>query len=275
MKGNALARLKDVESVSGGWSLGETRDRDNLLRILDEDRAFAAYAIGDLEPSLFDQCQWVVAEHDDGSHALALLFKGFEPPALVLFGDAQGITLILSAAMRPTEAYTVFAESHRPSLEAHYAMAETKRMLRMVWSEATPIPQPSPLAFRLSGARLAELQSLYRLYAEAHFSPYQLMQGIFYGVERDGRLVSVAGTHLVSCTYGVAAIGNVFTHPHYRGRGYAQACTAEVLRELRGRVDTLVLNVGAENDAARHLYENLGFAPYCEFYEAMAYRKRA
>jgi ribosomal protein S18 acetylase RimI-like enzyme len=275
VKANALARLKDVESVSGGWSLGETRDRDLLLRILDEDRAFAAYAIGDLEPSLFDQCQWVVAEHDDGSHALALLFKGFDPPALVLFGDAQGTALILSAAMRPTEAYAVFAESHLPSLEAHYGLAETKRMLRMVWSATTPLPQISPLAFRLSGARLAEMQSLYRLYAEAHFSPYQLMQGIFYGVERDGRLVSVAGTHLVSPTYGVAAIGNVFTHPDYRGRGYAQVCTAEVLRELCGRAQTVVLNVEADNGAALHLYDKLGFSPHCDFYEAMAWRKNA
>lgn len=274
MKWSALARLRSVEDTSDGWTLGEIRDRDKILRILETDRVFGAYAIGDLEPSLFEQCQWVMAERE-GSLALALLFGGFDPPALVLFGDAQGLALILGAAMRPTRVYAVFGESHRASLEAHYGLAESKQMLRMVWSGAAPLPQPSPLAFRLGGARLAELQSLYSLYAEAHFAPYQLMQGIFYGVERDGRLVSVAGTHLVSYTYGVAAIGNVFTHPDYRGCGYARACTAEVLRELTGRAETVVLNVGADNSPALHLYERLGFAPHCGFYEAMAWRKNA
>lgn len=137
-----------------------------------------------------------------------------------------------------------------------------------------PLPPPSPLAFRLTGARLAEVQSLYRLYAEAHFSPYPLMQGVFYGVERDGRLVAVAGTHLISETYGVAAVGNVVTHPDYRGRGYAQACTAAVVRNLAEQIPTVVLNVGADNTVARRVYAKLGFAPYCEFYEAMAYRRR-
>lgn len=267
------ARLQGLKSAAG-WFVGETRDRDAILRLLQPDRVFAAYAIGDLEPSLFDQCQWVVAEHESGSAALALLFKGFEPPALLTFGDPQGIALILSAAIRPAAAYAVFAEWHRPSLEAHYALEGTKRMLRMVWSESAPLPRSSPLVFRVGGDRLAELQSLYRLYADACFGPYQLMQGIFYGVERDGRLVAVAGTHLVAHSYGVAAVGNVFTHPDYRGRGYARACTAEVLRELRGRAQTVVLNVGVENAAARHVYETLGFAPACEFCEAAAYRKK-
>ena len=267
------ARLQGLRSAAAGWFVGETRDRDGILRLLQADRVFAAYAIGDLEPSLFDQCQWVVAEHEDGSAALALLFKGFEPPALLTFGDPQGIALILSAAMRPAAAYAVFAESHRPSLEARYALEGTKRMLRMVWSEPASLLRPSPLVFRVGGDRLAELQSLYRLYADACFGPYQLMQGIFYGVERDGRLVAVAGTHLVAYSCGVAAVGNVFTHPDYRGRGYAQACTAEVLRELHGQAKTVVLNVGAENGAAQHVYRKLGFAPHCEFFEAIAYRK--
>lgn len=268
------ARLQAVGSQLGGWAVGETRDRDAILRILSKDRVFSAYAIGDLEPSLFAQCQWIVAERQ-GDHGLALLFRGFQPPALVLFGDLHGVAMILGRALRPAEAYAVFAESHQPALEARYTLVEPKRMLRMAWSEPSSLPPPDPVAFRLGGARLAELQSLYSLYAEAHFGPYQLIQGIFYGVERGGRIVSAVGTHLVSHAYSVAAIGNVFTHPDYRGRGYARACTAEVLRELRGRVQTVVLNVGAENAAAKHIYETLGFAPACEFYEAMAYRKNA
>ena len=268
------ARLKSLGSEAGEWTVHETRDREAILRILNQDRVFAAYAIGDMESSLFDQCEWVVAEHRDGSRALALLFKGLEPDTLLLYGEPRGHAVILATAMRPASAYAIFTEAQQPALNAHYTLAETKSMVRMVWDNAAPIPQAGPLAFRLSGANLADLQSLYRLYAEAHFSPYQLMQGIFYGVERNGRLVSVAGTHLVSPAYGVAAIGNVFTHPGFRGRGYAKACTAAVLRELAGRVQTLVLNVGAENHAAQHIYVGMGFNRHCDYFEAMAYRKR-
>ncbi|MBC7259239.1 MAG: GNAT family N-acetyltransferase [Chloroflexi bacterium] len=264
-----------VPRSTGGWTVRETRDREEILAVLNQDRVYAAYAIGDLEPSLFAQCEWALAEHADGTRALALLFKGLEPHTLLLYGDPRGHAVILAGVMRPPKVYAIFTEEQEPALRARYALAEVQRMVRMVWDRTAPLPPPSPLTFRLTGARQAELQSLYRLYAEARFSPYQLMDGIFYGVERDGRLVAVAGTHLVSETYGVAAIGNVFTHPDYRGRGYALACTAAVLRDLAARIPTIVLNVGAENETARRVYTKLGFARYCEFYEAMAYRKRA
>lgn len=270
-----MANTRIRPRPSGGWTVREIRDRDAILALLDRDRVYAAYAIGDLEPALFAQCEWVLAEHADGMYSLALLFKGLEPDTLLLYGDPRGLAVILAGAMRPALSYAIFTEEQAPALRAHYALAEMKRMVRMVWDRAAPLPPPSPLAFRLTGARLAEVQSLYRLYAEAHFSPYQLMQGVFYGVERDGRLVAVAGTHLVSQTYGVAAVGNVFTHPDYRGRGYAQACTAAVLRDLGARIPTVVLNVGADNPVAQHVYAKLGFSVHCEYYEAMAYRRKS
>jgi predicted GNAT family acetyltransferase len=105
------------------------------------------------------------------------------------------------------------------------------------------------------------------------FSPYQLAQGVFYGIENRGRLIAAAGTHLVAPTYGVAAVGNVFTDPDYRGQGYATLCTSAVTKELLSQGTDVVLNVQEGNADAVHIYEKLGYRPYCRFIEALGVRK--
>lgn len=106
------------------------------------------------------------------------------------------------------------------------------------------------------------------------FTPGQVFAGAFFGVEEQGRLVAAAGTHVLSETYNAAAIGNVFTHPDYRGRGYAQITTSAVCAELARRgIRTIVLNVAQSNAAAIHVYAQLGFKKYAPFIEGVAVRK--
>jgi predicted GNAT family acetyltransferase len=89
----------------------------------------------------------------------------------------------------------------------------------------------------------------------------------------EGELVAVAGTHLISPTYGVAAVGNVFTHPAHRRRGYATACTSAVVEELLAKgIGTIVLNVDERNVQAMRIYQKLGFREHCRFVEAIGVR---
>ena len=126
---------------------------------------------------------------------------------------------------------------------------------------------------RLSEQHLAELTGLYALGGGDAFSPGQLREGVFYGIVVDGQLVAVAGTHITSRTYGIGAVGNVFTHPDHRGHGYATATTWAVVAELlRHGVREVVLNVAQSNLAAIHVYEKLGFERYCPFLEGPAVR---
>ena len=72
------------------WETTELTDKVQILAALQTDRLYAAYAIGDLEPELFAQCTWVGASEAGRVQALALHYRGLEPPALFLMGETGG-----------------------------------------------------------------------------------------------------------------------------------------------------------------------------------------
>lgn len=121
----------------------------------------------------------------------------------------------------------------------------------------------------LGPADLADIETLYDADPGAvFFLPHMLEDDAFVGVRDDGRLVATAGTHVVSETRGVAAIGAVYTAPSHRARGLGRAVTTAVARRLLPRVATIGLNVAAANTSARHIYESIGFAPILTYDEA-------
>ena len=81
----------------------------------------------------------------------------------------------------------------------------------------------------------------------------------YYGIRQSGELVSAAGVHVYSRRYKVAALGNITTHPKYRGRGYGRTVTAKVCNSLLHDIDDVGLNVKADNTSAIMCYERLGF----------------
>jgi len=247
-------------------------NKDEILSFLQQDRLYAAYAIGDLEPSLFAQCQWFGAEYDGEMRALTLFFTGLQPPALFTMGDADGVAAILDSALQPERAYFTCRAEHLPVVEAFYDLDEVEEMFRMAIAPADFRRVPGPTV-KLDLSHLDALHQLYRLGGGNAFAPYQLRDGVYYGVEVGGQLVSVAGTHLVSPTFGVAAVGNIFTHPNHRRRGYAAACTSHVVEELLAQGLDVVLNVNRENIEAIGVYKRLGFHKYCPYIEVIGKRK--
>jgi len=247
-------------------------NKDQILSFLQQDRLYAAYAIGDLEPSLFAQSQWFGAEDDGKMQALALFFTALNPPALFTTGDTDGVAAILASALQPERAYFTCRAEHLAVVEAYYDLDEIEEMFRMAIAPADFRPVPGPTV-KLDLSHLDALHQLYRLGGGDAFAPYQLRDGVYYGVEADGQLVSVAGTHLISPTFGVAAVGNIFTHPDHRHRGYATTCTSHVVEELLAQDLDVVLNVNRENTAAIRTYEKLGFRKYCPYIEVIGNRK--
>ena len=122
-------------------------------------------------------------------------------------------------------------------------------------------------------ATRGSLNRLYELGLTAWLPTESIASGLYYGVRRGGRLVAAAGTHVISPTYGLAAVGNVFTHREWRGRGFAKIVTSAVTAELLETVDTVVLNVRADNPPALAAYRALGYREHTRFEERLVRRR--
>ena len=253
-------------------SIERLESKTDILRFLNQDRLYAAYAIGDLEPSLFRQCDWYAALRDRMPTTLCLRFRGLRPNRVFVMGSAEGLVPILRHVLKPDRAYFACQREHLSVVSRFYTVEKVQDMLRMVLDPDGFSPVDGPVV-RLGQRHLRQLQELYGWGGNVAFASYQFDQGVFYGLEQSQKLVSTAGTHLVSRVHGLGIVGNVFTHPDYRGQGYATMCTSAVVEELLSQSLDVVLNAELGNRPAESMYRRLGFQAYCAFVEALASRK--
>jgi ribosomal protein S18 acetylase RimI-like enzyme len=252
------------------WKTGQLTEKSQILAYLETDRLYAAYAIGDLEPGMFEQTAWAGAEEAGRLRALVLHFSGLKMPALFLMGDTDGLRAVLEDAPYPQRVYLTCRREHVSLIRDVYAWEKMIPMWRMVLQPAFFRPVTGDCV-RLVPAHTKQLTDLYGLGEGSAFGPAQIQQGVFYGILVEGELVAAAGTHVVSPTYGVAAVGNVFTHPDHRRRGHGTVTTAAVVAELLQRgIRDIILNVSQENAVAASIYDRLGFQRYCAFLEGPA-----
>lgn len=249
-------------------------DKDEILHFLETDRLYAAYAIGDLEAALFAQSEWMGAEEGGQLRALVLLFKGLDLPALFLMGDSDSLAAILRLQQRPDWLFVTCRQQHLETVQAFYRTEPPTPMWRMTLRQDDFCPSPSFQVEALLPRDAGALEQLYAQGGAGAFTPAQLAAGVFYGVRERGRLVAAAGTHLVSPTYSMGAVGNVYTDRAYRGRGYGTATTSAVVAELFQRgIRDVFLNVEQASAGAIRIYQRLGFTPYCPFVEMVAARR--
>ena len=119
---------------------------------------------------------------------------------------------------------------------------------------------------------MGDLNRLYQLGFTAWLPPTAIAEGAYYGIRVGGRLVSAAGTHVVSPEARLGVVGNVLTHADFRGRGYAKAVTGAVTAELLRYCDQVVLNVRSDNPPALQAYRRLGYVEHVRFEERLVHR---
>lgn len=246
-------------------------DRARLRAFLEQDRLFAAYAICDLEAREFPRTRWGIATRGDEVVAVGLEYSGLTPQPLFVMGRDEGIAAILHDVVRPRAAYLAAATSSLAAVAQHYRVDPGPPMIRM-WVDRSRF-QPAPAVVeRLLPVEVNELNRLYQLGFAGWLSPSAISEGVYYGIRVGGRLVSAAGTHVVSREAGLAVVGNVLTNAGHRGRGYATAVTSAVTAELLRYCDDVVLNVRSDNPPAIQAYRKLGYVEHCRFEERLVRR---
>lgn len=238
-----------------------------IQAILETDRIWCAYALADLDPSELAHTEWFI-----GRHAVVLVYTGIEPPVLFAHGDPAGLEACFRD-VRPGEYVYTLTGTQRSLLRERLRPWQEQRMWRMSLKPEDFPGAANSDAVPLDPADEAEITALFADNADRPdaFHARQLEHGTFFGIRQEGQLVSVAGTHVVSEAFGVAAVGNVFTRPDRRGRGLGTRATAALVdRLLAMKLQTIVLNVSMDNHPAQASYRKLGFWPYCGYYEGLA-----
>jgi GNAT superfamily N-acetyltransferase len=239
--------------------------------ILNHDREWGLYALGDLAPAEQAYCEWRFTQNH--SPAVTLFYRAFDPPVFFASGPAAAVEALLDQAPLPPSLYLHIKPELVGIVSNRYRQVTTKMMLRMMLETSALV---DPVGVETLGVNdLNDLVELYSCRSPSEkdgtfFLPAQVAEGMYFGIRAHGRLVAVAGTHLVNRAESAAAIGNVFCLSEYRGRGFGARVTSAVANALvKEGIETIGLNVGPDNPAV-NLYRLLGFRDVCVYVEGTA-----
>lgn len=248
-------------------------DRARIREMLRPRIEYTAYALGQLEPGLYERTRWYRATGSTGT-GLVLHSHGGLGEATFVMGDVDAVRAILTIYPGAAQTYATCQPQHIPALKAVYRLAIQQPMLRMAVNRQNFVPMYNAPTVPLTGLDIRKVNALYSTEGgPSYYVPEHIDAGVYRGVIVDGRLVSVAGTHVVSRHEGVAVVGNVFTHPAHRGKGYGTIATSAVTQVLLEFCDHVVLTVDPGNRPAIKAYQRLGFAEVCQLVEASAARR--
>jgi len=249
-------------------------DKNRIETFLRKNVYLHIYSIGDLDDFFWPDTIWYGWEKGDEIQAVTLLYTASEYPTLLALSEQQDVMLELVrsiihilpekfyAHLSPAVAEAVERQCKTESHGKHYKMGlKNKTLLHDI---------DCSQVVNLTENDLDEMLSLYEeSYPGNWFKARMLQTKQYFGLRIENRLVSIAGVHVYSEKYKVAALGNIVTHQDYRGRGFAKAVTAGLCQSLSQHVDHIGLNVKADNAAAIALYKKLNFEIVSTYFELM------
>ena len=250
----------------------ELQNRDQIRELLNKERDYSAYALGQLEPRFFNQTRWFqLLNKSDGNSGLVMHSKGGLGDATMVLGDPTAIAKILSSYPGAPITYLSCQLKHLPVIEKTHHLSNKRPILRLTVDRDGFKPDHGIETKKLRGLNVHQINQLYG--SEGHPTYYQSIHiddGFYYGVITKGQLSAIAGTHIASKQEQIAVVGNVYTLPQYRGLGQGTAATSSTTEELLKFCTRVVLTVDPKNTPALAAYKHLGYREGGIFIESNA-----
>jgi ribosomal protein S18 acetylase RimI-like enzyme len=235
------------------------------------------YCIGDLDDFFWPDTVWYGWEKGGEIQAVALLYTASAEPTLLAISENEGPLWELVQSifhLLPVRFYAHLSPSVAEAVQLRCKTESHGRHYKMGLKNASLLFDiDCSQVVRLVENDLDEILVLYKEgYPNNWFDARMLQTGQYFGLRQNHRLVSIAGIHVYSEKYKVAALGNIVTHPDYRSKGFGKAVTAKLCQSLTEHIDNIGLNVKADNAAAIALYRKLGFEIVGTYFELMVLR---
>lgn len=232
------------------------------------------YSIGDLDDFYFPYTIWYGLKSGNFISAIAMLYTAVNPPVLIALSPENELGMLNNLLksilhLLPVKIYSHLTPGTEVILQEKYSLEFHGDYCKMVLKEKHFIEDTLLQTYQLTFYDLPKIRQLFHeSYPDNSFDPRMLETGMYFGIDKDRKLVSIAGVHVYSQKYKVAALGNITTHPDYRGNGFSKIVTSRVCKELEPHVDIIGLNTHIQNEPAIKCYKDLGFeiiAPYREY----------
>jgi ribosomal protein S18 acetylase RimI-like enzyme len=255
-------------------------EKKAVQEFLLQDPYLHIYEMGDLQDKLYRNITWHAAVESGAIKALAMVYITHEPILFVLEDKNPGAAAFLLEKILdklPERIYCHLSKGLSDILGRKYKLDREGNFFKMkltgdILVDAS-IKYPE-YTYRLNVKDFEAVNEfLKRVNPKAFFVHGMLDTGKYFCIRKNNELICMAGVHLYSREYGVAAIGNIVTEEKYRGKGFAKSVTASLCRDLWGGVKYIGLNVKTDNTPAIKAYERIGFTTHSEVEELRAVKK--
>ena len=278
-----LAERELVRSKDGStYQVQRLTEVSEILPRLEPERAYAAYAICQLEPHRFPHTRWYLAQGDSGEALLMYATGSLRGPYLgfgadlFCLGDPAALDVILRLHPGPRFVGIWAQEEHRPVLRRHFRLVHDTPYVLIRWfTPQDPWSAEAPIR-RLTGADVGQINRLLRSGSYPRLAFYRrrcIDSGLWHGAFEGDRLVCVDGTEALSPTYGVAITGPALTHPKYRGRGYLKALYYVHIQEIVKGCPLVVGPTHPDNAPMLHIAAVMGMAPTIKVLVPVGFRR--
>lgn len=252
-------------------SIALIHDRKLISDYLSLDRVWASEALMSLDDRIWSVASWY--GHQEGTNlGLALMFKHLSPTPVFLAGEPNCLAYIIRSEIIPKTIFVEAPISCIGILKEHYhfdsALIMHKMKLEHFRFNSFPV---SSEVRRLAPEDFPKARDLYfRNVEKGVFDVDQFNHGIYFGVQKEDKLVSMAGTTVLCFDYRTATIGNVITDSDYRNKGYATSALLLLCQSLQEEVfDCISIKVNRGNAQAILLYRRIGFIKKNEYFEGI------